>query len=69
MQPYVMKGFEALNGTPKWYWYLLAELFIDTLGFRALLRNVTDGYLSKFVTIQRNLSLNVLFNRLMNYLI
>ncbi|MCO7226000.1 hypothetical protein [Pleionea sp. CnH1-48] len=47
MQPYVKEGFKALAETPEWYWYLLAGLFIDTLGFRSLLRGIIDSTLQK----------------------
>ncbi|MCO7225748.1 hypothetical protein [Pleionea sp. CnH1-48] len=47
MQIYVKQGFEALKETPEWYWYLMAGLFIDTLGFRSLLRGIIDSTLQK----------------------
>ncbi|MCO7225282.1 hypothetical protein [Pleionea sp. CnH1-48] len=47
MQIYVKQGFEALKETPEWYWYLMAGLFIDTLGFRSLLRGIVDSTLQK----------------------
>ncbi|MCO7226186.1 hypothetical protein [Pleionea sp. CnH1-48] len=47
MQIYVKQGFEALKETPEWYWYLMAGLFVDTLGFRSLLRGIIDSTLQK----------------------
>jgi hypothetical protein len=43
----VTAGFTALESLPEYYMYLLAGVYIDTFGFRRILRNVLDKWLAK----------------------
>ncbi|NYZ66741.1 hypothetical protein H0A36_12040 [Endozoicomonas sp. SM1973] len=43
----VKQGFEVLSASvPEWYMYALALVYIDTFGFRRILRNVLTNYLT-----------------------
>ena len=44
---YVTEGFEALEKVPEWYMWVLLGVFIDTFGFRRVLRLVLEKYISK----------------------
>ncbi|WP_163833363.1 hypothetical protein [Spartinivicinus ruber] len=47
MSIYIQDGFNALkNSVPEWYLYALALVFIDTFGFRRILRSVLVQYLT-----------------------
>jgi hypothetical protein len=46
---HVQAGFAALEGMPEYYWYALAMIYIDTLGFRRMLRTVIAKYMDKNV--------------------
>ena len=43
----VIAGFTALNQTPDWYLVALALVFVDTLGFRRLLRGFIENKLGQ----------------------
>ena len=43
----VESGFVALNKTPEYYWYALALIYIDTFGFRRMLRVGFERWISK----------------------
>ena len=45
----VMAGFTALQQTPDWYLVALLLVYVDTFGFRRLLRGVVDSQLGKLV--------------------
>jgi len=47
MLSYVTQGFEALKQVPEWYMWVLLGVFIDTFGFRRMLRVVLEKYISK----------------------
>ncbi|MEZ9337218.1 hypothetical protein AB4176_04975 [Vibrio splendidus] len=36
--PYVEQGFNALQNTPKPYWFVVAVVVVDTLGMHAMVR-------------------------------
>lgn len=43
------ESFESLNRVPEWYRWLLLGIYIDTFGFRRMLRAAVEGWLkSKF---------------------
>ena len=45
--PYIAAGFEALaNSVPEYYWYALGMIYIDTFGFRRMLRVAVEHWLS-----------------------
>lgn len=44
---YVHQGFKVLESVPEYYWYALAMIYIDTFGFRRMLRVGLDHYLEK----------------------
>ncbi|PKG39698.1 hypothetical protein [Psychromonas sp. Urea-02u-13] len=44
---YVDLGFTALKSVPEHYWYCLAMVYIDTFGFRRMLRVAVEHWLSK----------------------
>ncbi|MGF1762449.1 hypothetical protein [Aliivibrio kagoshimensis] len=45
---YVKMGFDALNtSVPEYYWYALAMIYIDTFGFRRMLRVAVEHWLNK----------------------
>lgn len=47
MGDHIKQGFLTLNGSvPEWYMYALALVYIDTFGFRRILRSVLTNYLS-----------------------
>lgn len=44
---HIKQGFEALSASvPEWYMYALALVYIDTFGFRRILRNVLANKLT-----------------------
>lgn len=43
----VQVGFDALQEAPEYYWYALALIYIDTFGFRRMLRVAIEKYLVK----------------------
>lgn len=45
--PFITEGFVALNTTPEWYRWLLLGVYIDTFGFRRILREVLEAWLKK----------------------
>lgn len=49
MSDAVMEGFLCLENTPEYYWYALGMIYIDTFGFRRMLRTAIEGWArSKF---------------------
>ncbi|MDP2573265.1 hypothetical protein Q8W40_13825 [Vibrio penaeicida] len=44
---YAYAGFDALEQVPEYYWYLLAGIYIDTFGFRRMLRNTFEKWIEK----------------------
>ena len=47
MAHFVELGFKALALVPEYYWYGLAMVYIDTFGFRRMLRVAVERYLEK----------------------
>lgn len=47
IQAAVIAGFEALALTPEYYWYALAIIYIDTFGFRRMLRVAFEAFVRK----------------------
>lgn len=47
IQSAVTEGFEALKKTPEYYWYALGLIYIDTFGFRRMLRVAFEGWIKK----------------------
>ncbi|MDG3088107.1 hypothetical protein P7F88_19320 [Vibrio hannami] len=46
--PYIQQGFDALEASvPEYYWYALGMIYIDTFGFRRMLRVAFEHWLSK----------------------
>ena len=45
----VMAGFTALQQTPDWYLVALLLVYVDTFGFRRLLKGVVESQLGKLV--------------------
>lgn len=43
----VKDGFTALKETPEYYWYALAIVYIDTFGFRRMLRVAFENWVTK----------------------
>lgn len=48
---YVELGFESLKKVPEYYWYGLGMVYIDTFGFRQMLRMAFEQWLSKRVVL------------------
>ena len=45
---YVKQGFDVLaESVPDYYWYALAMIYIDTFGFRRMLRVAVEHWLNK----------------------
>ncbi|CCN85473.1 conserved hypothetical protein [Vibrio nigripulchritudo SFn27] len=44
---YVDAGFKALENIPEYYWYALAMIYIDTFGFRHMLRRAFEIWLER----------------------
>lgn len=45
---YVKQGFDVLKeSVPEYYWYALALIYIDTFGFRRMLRVAVEHWLNK----------------------
>ncbi|MFT5879562.1 MAG: hypothetical protein ACI86X_000666 [Moritella sp.] len=44
---YVALGFEALSTVPEYYWYGLGMVYVDTFGFRRMLRTAMEQWVSK----------------------
>ena len=53
MQPYVVDGFSALDGTPEWYRYILIMMIVVIFGMRGLARDVLKIIINKF-SLRRN---------------
>ncbi|WP_299940123.1 hypothetical protein [uncultured Microbulbifer sp.] len=51
LQAAVNAGFHALKSTPEFYWWGLAAVYIDTFGFRRMLRQVVEGWARKRIAI------------------
>ncbi|WP_232060918.1 hypothetical protein [Vibrio taketomensis] len=48
LAPFVGAGFKALaNNVPEYYWYALGMVYIDTFGFRRMLRVAIENWLEK----------------------
>ena len=43
----VMEGFLCLENTPEYYWYALGMIYVDTFGFRRMLRTAVEGWARK----------------------
>ncbi|NOH31678.1 hypothetical protein [Vibrio mediterranei] len=43
----VQMGFDALAMTPEYYWYSLGMIYIDTFGFRRMVRVAFEHWLQK----------------------
>ncbi|GAB3531925.1 hypothetical protein [Photobacterium alginatilyticum] len=44
---YVALGFEALNTIPEYYWYGLGMVYIDTFGFRRMVRVAVERWIEQ----------------------
>lgn len=44
---YATAGFEALKSLPEWYMYVLLGVYIDTFGFRRMLRAAMEQWVAK----------------------
>ena len=44
---YVQSGFDSLNAVPEYYWYGLGMVYVDTFGFRRMLRTAMEQWVSK----------------------
>lgn len=53
-QEFVTEGFESLQEMPEWYLIALVLVFVDTFGFRRLLRGALEGYLKQRYGNARN---------------
>jgi len=42
----ITEGFKALNLTPEYYWYALGIIYIDTFGFRRMVRVAVEHWLN-----------------------
>jgi hypothetical protein len=51
LQAAVNAGFQSLKSTPEYYWWGLAAVYIDTFGFRRMLRQVVEGWTRKRMAI------------------
>lgn len=40
-------GFTALDGVPEYYWYALGMIYVDTFGFRRMVRVAFEHWLQK----------------------
>ncbi|MEX2964273.1 hypothetical protein [Microbulbifer sp. TYP-18] len=47
LQRAVMARFTALKATPEYYWWALAAIYIDTFGFRRMLRTAVEAWAGK----------------------
>ena len=45
---YVQEGFKALEFVPKYYWYIVGAVVIDTFGFRSMVRYLLEFFSFKF---------------------
>jgi len=45
--PLAIAGFAALDELPEWYMWVVLGLFIDTFGFRRMIRVALEGWLSR----------------------
>jgi len=45
--PWVQAGFRTLNSLPEWYLLGLLLVFVDTFGFRRLLRTALEAYVKR----------------------
>jgi len=48
---YVGLGFESLETEPEYYWYGLGMVYIDTFGFRRMLRTAMEQCVNKRVVL------------------
>ncbi|MFC6633533.1 hypothetical protein [Microbulbifer taiwanensis] len=53
LQRAVMAGFTALKATPEYYWWALALIYIDTFGFRRMLRTAVENWAGKVMPGKR----------------
>lgn len=53
LQAAVMAGFTALKATPEYYWWALAAIYIDTFGFRRMLRTAVETWAGKALSRTR----------------
>ncbi|MCJ8348060.1 hypothetical protein [Moritella sp.] len=44
---YVSLGFDSLDKVPEYYWYGLAMVYVDTFGFRRMLRTAMEQWVNK----------------------
>lgn len=42
-QSFVLNGFIALEKVPEWYLYAVVLVFVDTFGFRSMLRKIIES--------------------------
>ncbi len=48
LAPYVKQGFDVLKASvPDYYWYALGMIYIDTFGFRRMLRVAFENWINK----------------------
>ncbi|MGY5707387.1 hypothetical protein ACXHPE_03970 [Vibrio cincinnatiensis] len=48
LAPYVKQGFDVLkDSVPEYYWYALAMIYIDTFGFRRMMRVAFENWINK----------------------
>ena len=45
--PHITEGFKILETLPEWYRWVVLGVYIDTFGFRRILRVVLEKYLNK----------------------
>jgi hypothetical protein len=45
--PHITEGFKVLATLPEWYRWVVLGVYIDTFGFRRILRVVLEKYLTK----------------------
>ncbi len=49
----VMSGFEALQKAPEWYLVALGLVYVDTFGFRRMLRGVIESRLGQLARVKQ----------------
>lgn len=48
MGPYVQQGFDTLSSSvPEYYWWGLGMVYVDTFGFRQMIRGSIEHFLKK----------------------
>jgi hypothetical protein len=45
--PYAKSGFVALDDLPEWYRWVLLGVYIDTFGFRRMLRTAIENWIAR----------------------